>query len=877
MRQAHSRLLALAAEGYQIVTPDSLHASMVAERYVAARLHAGRGEAQGKSWERPSIQSIDAWLSTCWQEVRYNLADVPVLLSTAQELVLWREVIAAEGDELLNAEATADLARRAALTVLEWGIPLDAPEWGENEDGLRFRAWYQDFRRLCTRRGFATRGDLWTFVPQWIASGDCCTGKMAFFGFAAPSPGLKKLLGALRDRALVIPVKASPVAASVSACDDFEQEMEYAARWARAMFENRPDVSLGVFIPDLSAHRSSVERTFRRVFYPGSALRFENKKDSGASAFHIAAAAPLEKDPLIAGALLLLELGASQMSLADASSMLRCPFLSGATSERSERAKADLQLRRGRELEVSLRQLQYAAKDCPSFLRILHVVNRLKEEHGAYEDLPTWSEFIGELLQATGWPGENVLTADEEEVVERWNKALSALATLGMVAGAVPYRSALTQLRRLLTGPGIEVGDWSSPVQVLDTRTAEALSFDAVFAVGLSEEAWPRGRPVSSLIPLQLQRAYQVPCASQQSVQEEQRRMAAALFASGEEIAGSYSGRLSPFAEPYISAALQMVWQWSGKLPRESFQPVALEELIDSNAPPFQLTGEVRGGTGIIKSQSLCPFRAFAEYRLDARFPDDARFGLDPLQRGSFLHKTLELVWQSIETQERLVSLGPEPLRAVVNEAVGKAIASQRGSEFQQQTAEVERERVAELVYDWLTEVELARTQPFQVEKIEGERIFEIGGVKIRLRIDRIDRLQNGRLMLIDYKSGKQTANSLTGKRPSEPQLWIYATAVGEEVGGIFFGQLKPRDFKMVGFSQEREFTSTKTGVLKGKWDGFLQECRENVERLAQEFAAGRAAVNPKKGACEFCGIAPLCRTYERVSPGAELTDSEND
>ena len=81
----------------------------------------------------------------------------------------------------------------------------------------------------------------------------------------------------------------------------------------------------------------------------------------------------------------------------------------------------------------------------------------------------------------------------------------------------------------------------------------------------------------------------------------------------------------------------------------------------------------------------------------------------------------------------------------------------------------------------------------------------------------------------------------------------------------------------MVGFSQEREFTSTKTGVLKGKWDGFLQECRENVERLAQEFAAGRAAVNPKKGACEFCGIAPLCRTYERVSPGAELTDSEND
>ena len=100
---------------------------------------AARG-THGESWERPSIQSADAWLASCWQEMRYNVAEVPVLLSTAQELVLWREVIAAEGDDLLNAEATADLARRAALTIAEWGIPLDAPEWGENEDALRFRA-----------------------------------------------------------------------------------------------------------------------------------------------------------------------------------------------------------------------------------------------------------------------------------------------------------------------------------------------------------------------------------------------------------------------------------------------------------------------------------------------------------------------------------------------------------------------------------------------------------------------------------------------------------------------------------------------------------------------------------------------------------------
>ena len=104
MRLAHSRLLSLAADGYRIVTPDSLHASMLAERYVAARLPEEGPGTQGESWERPGIQSIDAWLTSWWQEMRYNAGDVPMLLSTAQELILWREVIAAEGDELLHAE-----------------------------------------------------------------------------------------------------------------------------------------------------------------------------------------------------------------------------------------------------------------------------------------------------------------------------------------------------------------------------------------------------------------------------------------------------------------------------------------------------------------------------------------------------------------------------------------------------------------------------------------------------------------------------------------------------------------------------------------------------------------------------------------------------
>jgi hypothetical protein len=36
------------------------------------------------------------------------------------------------------------------------------------------------------------------------------------------------------------------------------------------------------------------------------------------------------------------------------------------------------------------------------------------------------------------------------------------------------------------------------------------------------------------------------------------------------------------------------------------------------------------------------------------------------------------------------------------------------------------------------------------------------------------------------------------------------------------------------------------------------------VERLAGEFLAGRAAVDPKPGACDFCHVTSVCRISDR-------------
>jgi RecB family exonuclease len=168
------------------------------------------------------------------------------------------------------------------------------------------------------------------------------------------------------------------------------------------------------------------------------------------------------------------------------------------------------------------------------------------------------------------------------------------------------------------------------------------------------------------------------------------------------------------------------------------------------------------------------------------------------------------------------------------------------------------------LIYEWLTTVEAARTVPFTVEDVEREVTVDLSGLPLNVRIDRIDRINNGSLILIDYKSGKQSKTKLECPRPEEPQLLVYAAAKGAEVEGVFFGQLRPRELRLPGIARDRHIKGPQIQVLGDKWDEMMEAARLEVARIAQDFLDGKAAVDPvKHGVCNFCTTAPFCRISE--------------
>ena len=855
MRFAFSGLLSCAERKVTAVTPSPLLAAVANRQFANNELRLGR-----LSWERPAIYSVSAWLANCWQEARFSAIDIPILLSGAQERLLWRQIIQREHAGLFDVTGTARLASRAASVMADWHIPSRGDAWNEYEDAREFQRWLEEFRRICGENQWATRADLWRLLPALISRQQYAPRATVFAGFESLTPALQLLVdsepGLFR---LAAPEARAPAAAvSIKKCGDFAEQVEYAARWARAEFEGQA-ASIAVFVPDLRRKRALVERTFRQIFYPGEAFR-----ESRQSVFHIGAAAPLFEHPLVAAALLFLELARPRIAIGDAGSILRSPFLGGANEERSARSLADVDLRRKRGLYVSLRELEWSSRSCPALTRVWPAVRRALRGKPEVAELSEWGEFIGRLLKATGWPGDEQSSNEEQAVIEAWEDALAGLTALELVSEPVNLDVAIAHLRGLLA-TGLNTGDWDSPVQVLDAAQAAGLESDAAMVTGLSDETWPptveHGSP---LIPLKQQRAQGVPGSSPQSLRGERERLTRAVFSAAPAVHATYSKRLASAARGLVTREMSADDAWTGKTPWQSFQAATLVELEDSQAPSFVPAGPVRGGTRLIKAQSQCPFRAFAEFRLRASALEDGVLGMDALARGTTLHTALELVWRELKSSEGLRSKSHADLASLAGEAIAQAVRMDESSGLQELVTSVERERLQDLILEWL-DVERERLQPFTVELLEGKRDVDLAGLPIQIRLDRVDRLNNGCALLLDYKSGKQTKNALLCPRPNEPQLLVYAATADEDVDGLLLIQLQARDCKASGFTRERQFERRTVDVKGCGWDRFLEEAKQEVFALAKQFRSGWAAVHPSNGACDFCACKPLCRVNENA------------
>jgi RecB family exonuclease len=270
----------------------------------------------------------------------------------------------------------------------------------------------------------------------------------------------------------------------------------------------------------------------------------------------------------------------------------------------------------------------------------------------------------------------------------------------------------------------------------------------------------------------------------------------------------------------------------------------------------------------VLKNQAACPFRAFAIHRLNAREADEAELGISLKERGTVAHKALELVWNVLKTQQKLLDSSEAEIAALIARSVSDALDASLGR--RQVSASVERARMLEqsrwerLLRDWL---ETEKKGPaFEVTGSEQLREVEVGGLRLEIKVDRINRLADGTAAILDYKtSDKLDTKAWEGERPDEPQLPFYAIK----------SEIRPT---AVHFALLALGKVTREGYAGNELAQALTAWQPVIENLGRGFAAGNASVDPKKpGTCKFCHLSSLCRISELRGGGAAVDEGADE
>jgi probable DNA repair protein len=840
-----------------------------------------RGE---QVWPTPQIYSYDAWLDVCATAMDENWR----VLTQHQVQCLWEQLVEESSGQLER--ALLQVSRTAEKALAGWRLlneyNLQFPEQGLTEDQQVFGQWLQAFELLRCEQGWLDRSDLPTLVCRSIEKDQMALPAALFLvGFDQLSPGLKRIKELFEERGcqcqeLTLATERQAEIRHFPAADK-EAEVLAAALWVRHLLEQGA-TSIGIVVPDLKERRSLIERIFQQQIDPLSLAGFSQEE----ATFGLSLGVPLGVEGIIHSALQLLELK-KRLSFEQLSFLLRTPYVAAGHRDADARHLFERRLRSYRQSSFTIQEVltllgEYRELQC--FKQLLTSLNDFQTQ-GTHSP-SFWAETFSNMLKTLGWPGDRSLSSREYQALKAFqDKVLSTLAALDRVLLKVSYQRALNFVQQIARTTEFQIEAPAGPVQVVGLLESSGLQFDHLWVMGMSEATLPAAPQPNPFIPYQMQRDYAMPHATAEREIDFSVQVFARLCSAADAIVFSYpqwNGDSEQRPSPLLPKANQVEAPTFSEAQDLKYlalkEQISLDELVDRCGLPLTQTS-VEGGTDLLKDQAHCPFRAYLHHRLKARELDSPEVGISPLTRGELVHLALENIWQQLSTSSALASLSACQRQELIEKQVENAL-NQYYEERVTPSAimlQLEFERVVHLVDEWLT-LELKR-DPFTVVEHEQRHTKTLGPLQLVTKVDRIDSLEDGRRVVIDYKTGGQlkAADFLT-KPLIEPQLPIYAmTEVGEQTDAVTFAQVKKGDCSFIGLARDatgllgvrdlEKFNKECVAFDIDDWNQLLSYWRTQIEELAEQFVAGEARVNPFKleRSCAYCDLAGICRIQEYV------------
>jgi probable DNA repair protein len=886
-----------------------------------------------KRWRTVQTLTVPQWLNVLREEVCLRVASPgqalqAMILTPVQERVVWERAIqqnlGSDASYIFDVAALAKAAMEAHELMVVWGVTVQAHQL--TEESRRFLQWQKSFERRCEQADWVDRSRAQQALLTSVAAGDSglrLPARVVFTGFSRYNPLEHQLRAVLIAQGVDVEdlewgseQGRPPATPQLRSYPDKASEVLAAALWVRDNWQANPDAELAIVVPDLAGTRHLLQDTLDDVLMP------EVLSPSQAQAtrpYNLSLGEPLAQHPMIGAALSLLQslTNPTRVEQKMVSYLLRSPFWSAFGSEASARAQLDVAMRT-RVAPTSTwagfqsqwhrfnEKRKGGALDVPRLFEHVEACINAISKMAVPRSPSAWAGDFKAVLRDVGWLSGRKLSSHEYQMREAFYETLDQLGSLDECAGQLSFAQALGYLRHLSKERLFQARTEGHPrLQVLGLLEAGGLKFDGVWMMGLVDSSWPAPARPNPLLPSEAQRQARAPSASAEVQLEFARAVQSQLLQSASNVVLSWP-RMSGASELKPSSLIDAaIGEHARDVPATPHWVTAavrsggafVQSFDDAMAPEVAEGEGVSGGTWLLRAQAICPAWAFFQFRLGAGRLEDPQEGLDARARGNLVHDALEAFWKAIRSSEGLARLSPEQRQRAIEVAVDAALAKHDADskKFRIPTRlrALERKRLCRLLSLWL-DVEAQRQHAFTVIHTENKVEPSIEGLDMRMFIDRVDQLEDGSLLVIDYKTGSSIdTKNWASQRITEPQLPIYSAIAPPSEGpvkGVVFAKVLIKGPEWSGLSEMDKLLPKVQGLGSKTarkqfdedrfpdWQSVLTHWRERLHAVAREVKAGEAGVRfEDEKALSYCDVLPLLRLSERMTQwedAAQLAES---
>ncbi len=870
-------LFSALADGATAITPNRRLARQLQRAFDRRQRELG-----SSSWTTASILPYATWLEILWAQRRLDDGvEAASLVTAAQSTQLWRQIVDAAALPLLDAQGAARLAAEAWTLLYGWGAGGESwRAWRRDEvsgdDAAMFAEWAETYSRTLLRDRRIDAAQLADALVTHAHGRDCADLRAVLTGFLQMSPQQQRLVAALSTRGGHVDVDTSASRSSTPArvrAQTPRDELVAALTWARERALANPAASIGIVVEDLAQRRDELIALADEILCPALSL---SAPHSDARPYEISLGAHLSTVPLVTAALALIGLAEDALPAGEAAALLRSPYLPDAGPSLVQRAAIERDWLKGGLVDVTLGDamaaLDVRSPQLSQHWRAARAALRARTQATPRE----WADAWRGWLAGAGWPGERTLDSAEYQAREAWDALFTDFVRIGVVVPRLTRADALETLRALAQERVFQPEGTDAPIQLLGVLEGAGLEFDALWVAGLTADRWPRPPAPHPLLPLQWQRARDVPGATAAGKLARARALTASFAAAAPEVVFSSASMVDDCQR--APSALLLDYPETTLSPRASLwtRMIAHSRVrgsrADDRAPALAPGASVPGGSQFVTAQSDCPFQAVARHRLDAEPWPAPLAGLSAMERGVVLHATMAAFWERVRDHATLDTLAADEMASQIEAAVERgraALPLGRWRALPEAVRSGEARRLTALLAAWLALER--RRPPFAVAAVETRTGIDLAGHRFGLRVDRVDTLEDGGVAIIDYKGGKGDAPiTWFNERPRGSQLGMYALAhrtahPDVAVRAILYACLRPDAIGPLGISMDRLAWPglTKPGSVRFRdWAALEAWWRDALAKLAGEIAAGWASVAPRTNPspCRNCGMQSLCR-----------------